>query len=189
VRRAIVAACTVAWSAACHQARPTTAAPAESFDPPQRGDAAAARAVAPDDRLNIYAAIVRDFFRPFGGQARWIDPRPLGDVRDARADRVAAPDIEWAESLREAIAHDRVCVLGLDEDGCRGRRGSLLRFSPPYAEDAERAHVFARVIPGFEDTPAAKPDAGTFEMEFTMERRGQGWRIAGKRTVRTHRPR
>jgi hypothetical protein len=155
------------------------------LDPPQRGDAAAARAVAPADRLTIYSSIVRGFFRPFGGQARWIDPRPLGDVRDARADSTAAPDVDWADTIREAIGHDRVCVLGLDEDGCAGRRGSLLRFSLPYAEDAERAHVFVRVIPVFEDKPDAKLDAGTFEMEFAMERRGQAWRIAGKRMVRT----
>jgi hypothetical protein len=170
--------------AACHGARPA-APPVPEIEPVERGTAAAAAAVSPEDRLSIYTVIARNFFRPSGGQARWIDPRPLGHVRDPRADSLVASDIEWADGVREAIGHERICVLGMEDDGCRGRRGSLLRFSPVYADGDESARVFVRLIPVFEETPDAKPDATRFEIVFTMARSGRAWRIARERTVRT----
>lgn len=171
-------------AAACHHTTPP-AIDAPPLAPPERGTAAAARALAPDDRLAIYTVIVRDFFRPSGGQARWIDPRPLGDLRDARADSLAAPDDAWADALRDAIGLERVCVLDPDlgDDACRGRRGSLLRFSLPYAIDDATARVYVAIAPVF--TPADGPDATRFEMAFTMERRGRAWHIADKRSLRT----
>lgn len=169
---------------ACHHARAVSAPDATPIDPPQRGTVDAARAVPADDRLAIYTVIVRTFFRPSGGQARWVDPRPLGDVRDARADSLAAANVQWAHALREAIGHDRVCVLDEDagDDGCKGRRGSLLRFSAPYAEADGTVRVFTAVVPVF--TPGDPIDT-PFEMAFTMERRGRGWHIAESRTVHT----
>src|SRR6187431_73987 len=88
--------------AACRGASPPAAAPLpEPADPPVRGDDAAAAAIAPEDRDAIYAVLLGRFFRPSGGQARWVDPRPLAPVRGAATDSAAGIDAEWALAVRE----------------------------------------------------------------------------------------
>src|SRR3954471_13014788 len=82
--------------AACHHAPPASVASPLPAESPVRGDVAARRALGADAEQAIQAVIVQRFFRPSRGQARWIDPRPLGDARDARADSLAEPDDAWA---------------------------------------------------------------------------------------------
>lgn len=175
----------LALATACHGAAPNETPAPERAEPPQRGDAASARAVDRDDQLSIYSVLLRRFFRPSGGQARWIDPRPLTDVRDAHADSVATAEVEWADAIRELTGLAHVCVLGVDEDDCHGRRGTLLRFSPAYATAPTEARVFVRIVANYDDRGPLLVDMDRWEMAFTMARDGRAWRIAEKRMVRT----
>ncbi|WP_025409826.1 hypothetical protein [Gemmatirosa kalamazoonensis] len=156
-------------------------------DAPARGDAAARAALTRDDELAIDAVIVTRFFRPSGGQARWIDPRPLGDVRDSVADARIDPDDAWADALRAATGHPRVCVYDADADeACAGREGGVLRFSHPYAA-GDGARTFVRWWPARRagaEGPLPARGQPTFEMVFTMARAGGGgWRIVSQRAI------
>jgi hypothetical protein len=178
-------ALTLLLVAGCRTARGVVGDAPEQRDPPARGDAAARAALTRDDAMAMYAVIVTRFFRPSGGQARWIDPRPLGDVRGP-ADSSAAPDDAWADAVRDATGHARVCVFDPDAaESCRGRHGGVLRLSAPYADGDDAARVFVRWT-------AARSQGGelpvlghpTFEMVFTMERVGRGgWRIVRQRAI------
>ena len=151
---------------------------------PIRGTEETADSVAEQDRLAVYRHLLRSFYRPTGGQARWIDTRPLGEKRGA-ADSIARamsddempPDAGLAESVVQASGLRRVCVLGGAEDDCRGRKGGVLRFSPVYALGPDRVHVFARY------TPHGGAMGPTTELRFTLERRGSEWRIVEETTV------
>jgi len=150
-----------------------------------RGTEEAADSVAERDRSLVYRELLQFYF-PGGKQARWIDPRPLGEKRGApdtasgsMSDDEAPPDATWAESIVEASDIGRVCVLGGDEENCRGRPGGVLRFSPVYAAGKDRVHVFASYTPHGD---AVGPKS---EMRFTLERRREDWRITDKTTVST----
>jgi len=183
----------VVWAAvllgtvACRTARGIVEDAPPERDTPQRGTAAARAALTRDDELSIDAVLLTRFFRPWGPQARWVDPRPLGDVRDSTADATAEPDETWADAIRESTGLARVCVFDAElAEACRGRDGGLLRFSHPYAEGADGARVYvywapARVAGGTRELPALGQP--TFEMVFTMARVGRGWHIASQRGV------
>lgn len=148
-----------------------------------RGTATAAASITPDRRLEIYRELVRSFFRPTRGQARWIDPQPLSHTRDVASDSLAVEDDAWADEMVRTIGLRRVCVLDVRDDECRGRPGGVLRFSAPYALSSagDSAIVFARYSSVRAGEPAV-PRAG-FEMEFRLARRDGAWRIVSKRTV------
>jgi hypothetical protein len=155
-----------------------------------RGDSAH-RTLGSDDELAIDAVILTRFFHPWHGQARWIDPRPLADVRDVRADSTADADVTWAEAIRDAAGIARVCVLDPDADAddpdaaaCRGRDGGVLRFSRPYATSPDAARVFVRYDPA-RDAGTGPVHTGTpaAELRFEMARDGRAWRIASHHTV------
>jgi hypothetical protein len=148
-----------------------------------RGTATAAASIAADGRLEIYRELVRSFFRPTRGQARWIDPQPLAHTRDRVSDSLAVEDYEWADEIVRTIGLRRVCALDTRDAECRGRPGGVLRFSAPYALSSagDSAIVFARYSSVRAGEPAM-PRAG-FEMEFRLARRDGAWRIVSKRTV------
>jgi hypothetical protein len=187
VRRLALTA--AALLAGCRAARGVAEAPAPAArDEPARGAGATRVAPGSDDAMAMYAVIVTRFFRPVGGQARWIDPRPLGDVRGA-ADSSAAPDDAWADAVRDATGHARVCVFDADAaDACRGRDGGVLRLSAPYAVGDAEARVFVRwtraAQAGNDGGPLPALGHPAFEMLFTMARVGRGgWRIVSQRVV------
>lgn len=167
----------------CHSPRSAVElAPAPS---PIRGTEEAADSVAERDRLAVYRELLRDFYRPASGQARWVDPRPLGERRGAAAsdtsramsDDEMPPDATWAEGIVQTSGLRRVCVLGGAEDDCRGRAGGVLRFSSVYAAGPGRVRVFARYTPhGGQTGPSS-------EMRFTLDGRDGEWRITGKTSI------
>jgi hypothetical protein len=155
-----------------------------------RGDSAQTALLSPDERLATQRVVVRDFFRPTGGQARWIDPRPLPARRDSQAEADARPDDDWAEHLAAATDIPRVCpLLGENDAGenapCRGRPGGVLRISAPYAlAGGDTVVVYARYAPvRAEEDPSAAAERRGDELEFQLVRRRGGWHIARHRTV------
>jgi len=168
----------------CRTARGIVGEPAAERDPPARGNAAARQAMSRDDEMAIDAVILTRFFRPWGGQARWIDPRPLGDVRDP-TDTTADADDAWADAIRAAAGVTRICVLDPDvADACRGREGGVVRFSHVYAAGPDTARVFVHWAPAVDERgPLPVQGQPTFEMVFTMARVERGWRIAAQRAI------
>lgn len=172
----------------CRTARGIVDEPGQDTrDAPERGTPVARAALSRDDQLAIATVIVTRFFRPTRGEARWLDPRPLGDVRSP-ADSAAIPDELWAIALRTSIGHPRVCLLPDDpadsEDGCRGRTGGVLRFSHAYATTSNDAVIYARWTPAHDEGDVPVLGQPSFEMRFTMERvGGGGWRIVRQRAV------
>ena len=175
---ALAAACVISTACASHKpprAEVTAAAT------PIRGSEEQSDSVSENDRTAVYRELLRIFYRPTDGQARWIDTRPLGEKRGAAdsagramSDDEAPPDVSWAESIAQASGLQRVCVLGGAEDNCHGRPGGVLRFSPVYAAGPRRVHVFASYTPhGGEEGP-------TSEMRFTLARRSDEWHIVDK---------
>lgn len=139
------------------------------------------------DRAAVYRTLLRTFYRPTSGQARWIDTRPLGEKRGAAdttlramADDEMPPDAAWAESVAEAGGLNRICVLGGAEDDCKGRPGGIVRFSPPYADGPGRVHVYASY------TPHGGAVGPSTELRFTLRRHSDGWRIVDKTSVSHH---
>jgi hypothetical protein len=140
-----------------------------------RGTDAAARAIPEEQEIEIISEVVRTFYRPTMGQARWIDARPLANERTTAADSLAKPEEDWADAIVAAAGLRRVCTADADE-ACRGRPGGTLRFSKPYATGPESAVVFAQY------SPVAGGPGGS-EMEFRMVRRERAWHIDSKQTV------
>ncbi len=157
---------------------PTTGAP-----PELRGTEAAAAAVARQERLEIYRELVRVFFRPMRGQARWIDPQPLSHRRERMSDSLAVADPDWAAAIVDAVALRRVCVLDERDEECRGRPGGVLKFSAPYAVSAraDTVMVFARYSPVDAGGDVAR--TSELEIEFRLARASGGWRILSKRAI------
>jgi hypothetical protein len=139
-----------------------------------RGTDAAARAIPEQQEIEIISEVVRSFYRPSMGQARWIDARPLAHQRTAVADSSVKPEEDWADAIVAAAGLRRVCTQDTDA-ACRGRSGGTLRFSKPYATGADSAVVFAQY------SPVGGGPGG--EMEFRMVRRERAWAIDSKQTV------
>jgi hypothetical protein len=156
-------------------------APGPVASPEVRGTQASARAISGEQQLQIVAEVVRSFFRPSLGQARWIDPRPLAHRRTRDADSAAPADEDWAEGIVQAAGLRRVCTLDAGSE-CTGRAGGILRFSAPYAEGCDSVVVFARYAPVSSGEWRA-PGSEFSEMEFHLVRRDREWRIVSKRTV------
>lgn len=146
-----------------------------------RGSVAAADKVSEAEQIAVIRDLVRTFYRPTRGQARWIDPQPLAHRRTFAADSASVPDDDWANALVQAIALGRVCVLDRADHECRGRPGGVLRFSRVYSAASDSAIVFARYDPVPLSENAAERTRN--EMEFHMTRDRNGWRIESKRTV------
>ena len=183
VNRLVVLVAAGLVSAACSSHKPPSAQ-VIAAESPIRGNEEQADSVSDQDRTAVYRTLLRDFYRPTSGQARWVDTRPLGEKRGAAdttaramSDDEAPPDASWAESVAEASGLERVCVLGGAEDGCRGRSGGVLRFSPVYADGPRRVHVYARY------TPHGGAEGPTSELRFTLVRRSDEWRITDKTSV------
>lgn len=131
--------------------------------------------------MAILEEVLRTFYRPTRGQARWVDPQPLAHQRTDVADSVEVPDRIWALAIVQAAQLARVCVLGEPDDGCFGRPGGVLRFSRAYRVGTDRAVVFAR----YDAMAGGTRSRSRWEMEFTMAPAPHGWRILSKRTL-TH---
>ena len=140
-----------------------------------------------ESRMSAYRSLIRDFFRPSRGQARWIDPRPLPDARSAAAEDQERADDAWAAKVVAAVAHPRVCALEGEDRECRGRPGGVVRLSAPYAIDADTILVLARfatVHAGEDPSTAASTRArGGPELQFWLARRGQGWKVVREATL------
>ncbi|MFN2565124.1 MAG: hypothetical protein ABR499_08975 [Gemmatimonadaceae bacterium] len=150
--------------------------------PPElRGDEAAAAALSWSEQIEIVREVVRSFFRPRMGQARWIDPQPLSHRRRSDADSLVPADAEWATAIADAVGLLRVCALGGSDAECRGRSGGVLRFSPPYAARSDSAVVFARYTPVRQGETAASGPG--FELEFHVVRRDGRWHVVSRRTI------
>jgi hypothetical protein len=128
--------------------------------------------------VDIAAAVVRDFYRPAGRQVRLVDARPLAHHR--AADDTVASDPDWSEAIAQAVSLSRVCPED-DASGCDGRPGGALRFSFPYAVDADSATIFVRYTP-LDASGAQSPDLAG-ELRFEMVRDAGVWRIANRVTV------
>jgi hypothetical protein len=146
---------------------------------PLRGSEAAA--LPWREQAVILREIVRGFYRPMRGQARWIDPRPLAHRRLASADSSMSPREDWGAAIVEAVGLTRVCLLAERDEACRGRPGGVLRFSVPYALGSDSAVVYARYAP----LQPSQDDTRTsgFELEFRLQRSEDGWHTVSRRTV------
>ena len=156
-------------------------APTEGLPPDTRGADSAAAAVSPEEQLQIYRALVRDFYRPTRRQARWIDPRVLPNRRTRAADSGATPDPEFASAIVEAVGLSRVCRADEKSSPCDGLQGGVLRFSTTYATGPDSAVVYAQYSAVLKGHVAEA--APGYEQEFQMARDDHGWRIIGRRTV------
>ena len=163
---------------ACGSSKPETRAAPATASSPVRGTEEAADSVAEQVRTAVYRALLRTFFRPTSGQARWIDPQPLGEKRGSADSTIHAvsddelpPDAGWAAGVAEASGLERVCVLGGAEDSCRGRQGGVLRLSPVYAAGPGRVQVYVRY------TPHGGAVGPVTEQRFTLTQRSDEWRI------------
>jgi len=145
-----------------------------------RGSADAARAISEPQQIEIAREVVRSFFRPTRGQARWIDSRILAHRRSGAADSAASADDDWADAIVQAVGLQRVCTLDADAE-CRGRPGAVLTFSSAYLIRPDTAIIFTRITTIGARAPAI-PARG-FEMEFHLARTDGGWRIVAKRTI------
>ena len=180
-RRPLVLGCILllaALSVACGSKKSETRAAPAAVASSVRGTEEAADSVPEQVRTAVYRSLVRTFFRPVAGQARWIDPQPLGEKRGSADSAIHAvsddelpPDAGWAAGIAEAVALERVCVLGGAEDACRGRKGGVLRFSPVYAAGPGRVHVYVRY------TPHGGAEGPVTEQRFTLAQRSDYWRI------------
>ena len=160
--------------------RPIPDLAADSVASDIRGSADAARAIPEPEQIEIAREVVRSFFRPTRGQARWIDSRILSHRRSAAGDSAASPDDERADAIVQAVGLRRVCTLDADAE-CRDRPGAALTFSSAYLMRPDTAIIFARITTIAAGAPAI-PAKG-FEMEFHLARTDGGWRIVAKRTI------
>ena len=143
----------------------------------------AARADVQDDAaaMAVMREVMRSFFRPIRGQARWIDPQPLAHRRTAAADSLAPLDEDWALAIVQASAVGRVCLLNETDHECRGRPGGVLRFSRVYFARPDSAIVFARYDAW--PRPSGRASRSRLELELWLRRDSDGWHLDGKRTL------
>jgi hypothetical protein len=146
-----------------------------------RGTAEAASRIGDEHQAMIIREVVRRFFRPLRGQARWIDPQPLSHRRSGSADSAMALEENWVLDIVLAIGLTNVCPLTEGNLRCRGMPGAVLRFSEPYWAGPDSAVVYAlptAVQRG--ETPTSSPGS---EIEFHLARRAGAWVIVNRRTL------
>jgi hypothetical protein len=146
-----------------------------------RGTAEAASRIADEDQVMIIREVVRRFFRPLRGQARWLDPQPLAHARTRSADSVVALEQNWVLDIVTAVGLPNVCPLTEANLRCQGMPGGVLRFSEPYASGADSAIVFATYTP-VRRGEAPKAGRGS-ELEFHLARRDGAWMIVNRRSI------
>lgn len=128
------------------------------------------------DETEIVANVVRGFYRPIRGQARWVDAQPLAHERTPSADAAMPANRERAEALARAIGHQRVCARPQqDASPCANQPGGVLRFSPAYSAGADRAVIFVEYSPLAGGPPS--------EMQFRMLRGAGGWNMESRRSL------
>jgi hypothetical protein len=149
--------------------------------PEARGSAEAASRIGDENQVMIIREVVRRFFRPLRGQARWIDPQPLAHRRSRGADSAMALEENWVLDIVTAVGLTNVCPLTEGNLRCRGMPGTVLRFSEPYSAGPDSAVVYAlptAVQRG--ETPRSAPGS---EIEFHLARRDGAWTIVNRRTL------
>ena len=146
-----------------------------------RGTAALADMRDDGEPMAVMREVMRSFFRPTRGQARWIDPQPLAHRRTPEADSLAPVDEDWAIAIVQSSAVGRVCVLDETDHECRGRSGGVLRFSRVYFPRPDSAVVFARYDPW--PRPTDRASRSRLELELWLRRASDGWHLDGKRTL------
>jgi hypothetical protein len=176
---AVLAAC-VAGTINRQSMRPIPEMPSAPA-PETRGTAEAASRIADEDQVMIIREVIRRFFRPLRGQARWLDPQPLAHRRSAAADSAMAREENWVLDIVMATGLSNVCPLTEANRRCQGLPGGVLRFSEPYSLSADSAIVFATYSPVQRGT-APKPGSGS-EIEFHLVRRDTTWGIVNRRTL------
>ena len=149
--------------------------------PETRGTAEAASRIGDENQVMIIREVVRRFFRPLRGQARWIDPQPLSHRRSQGSDSAMALEENWVLDIVTAIGLSNVCPLTEGNLRCRGMPGTVLRFSEPYSAGGDSAIVYA--LPTAVQRGAAPTSAPGSEIEFHLARRDGAWVIVNRRTL------
>lgn len=147
-----------------------------------RGTAESAARIADEDQVMIIRAVIRRFFRPLRGQARWIDPQPLAHARSAAADSAMPLEENWVLDIVTATGLSNVCPLSEGNLRCQGMPGGVLRFSEPYAVGPDSALVYATYTP-VQRGAAPRPARGATEIEFHLARRDGAWTIVNRRSL------
>lgn len=148
-----------------------------------RGNSVAAGALSNDDQRQIVSFVLRTFYQPTNGQARWLDPRPLAHTRSAADDTVGA-DPDFADEVVASTRNSRTCVLDYRDSACRGKAGGVVRFSWPYRVGKDSAIVFGTYAPR---DSAGKTSPVQSEMQFRLKWHSddQYWETVGKSAVFT----
>jgi hypothetical protein len=148
-----------------------------------RGTPAAAALIADEDQVMIIREVIRRFFRPLRGQARWIDPQPFAHRRSAAADSAMPLEENWVLDIVTATGLSNVCPLSEGNLRCQGMPGGVLRFSEPYAAGTDSAVVYAVYTP-VQGGAAPRSRAG-MELEFHLARREGAWAIVNRRSLQS----
>jgi hypothetical protein len=146
-----------------------------------RGTTEAASRISDEDQVMIIREVIRRFFRPLRGQARWVDPQPLSHRRSRSADSAMALEENWVLDIVTAVGLSNVCPLTEGNLRCRGMPGAVLRFSEPYSAGPDSAVVYAVPTPVQRgEAPRSAPGP---EIEFHLVRRDAVWMIVNRRTL------
>jgi imidazolonepropionase-like amidohydrolase len=138
-----------------------------------RGSDDAAGAMTNGEQIEIVSRLLRSSYYPPDRQARWLDPRPLSNVRVGTADDTVGTDSDYADDVITATRISRVCVLGGRDFACRGKAGGVVRLSWPYRIAKDTAVIFAVFTPR---DSLGKLGIPRPEMRFTIVHRGsEGW--------------
>lgn len=160
--------------AACHGSAASPAAPSEFSRSPYRQPPETV-ALAPEDQEAIYHTVLH-FFRPAGGQVRWLSRQVLSP---ARPDSGLILDRTLAIRLVRRLGPTRFCLQD-DPVPCAARSGGVLRVSPVYGLTETRA----RLVIEFQSVPGPYAPEMAFSVTevFLVEKGTKGW------CIRTHAP-
>ena len=147
-----------------------------------RGTADAASRIADEDQVMIIREVIRRFFRPLRGQARWLDPQPLAHQRSVAADSAMPLEENWVLDIVTATGLSNVCPLSEGNLRCQGMPGGVLRFSEPYSVGPDSALVYAGYTP-VQRGAAPRASRGSTEIEFHLARRDGAWTIVNRRSL------
>jgi hypothetical protein len=147
-----------------------------------RGTREAASRIADEDQIMIIREVIRRFFRPLRGQARWIDPQPLAHQRSVAADSAMPLEENWVLDIVTATGLSNVCPLSEANLRCQGMPGGVLRFSEPYAAGPDSALVYAAYT-AVERGAVPRFARGSLELEFHLVRRDGAWTIVNRRSL------